>query len=215
MKKKTILSAISAVLFVLLIIMLKTIDVKPLGPADTLIGLSALNTSFHSLTGVDYFLYKVTDILGTLALMVAALFALIGLIQFIKRRSIIKVDGEIKCLGILYIVTLFIYALFEKLIINYRPVILPGDTLPEASFPSSHTMLTLVIMVSTILIVGKYIKDSRLLLSARIICGVIAAVTVIGRLLCGVHWLTDIAGGILISLVLLFLFSAVLDKIKE
>jgi undecaprenyl-diphosphatase len=36
-------------------------------------------------------------------------------------------------------------------------------------------------------------------------------ITVFGRLICGVHWFTDIVGGILISVSLVTAFAAFLD----
>ena len=40
-------------------------------------------------------------------------------------------------------------------------------------------------------------------------------VLMVGRLLSGVHWLTDIIGGVLISLGLLFLFAGVRNLLGE
>ncbi|MBO6094010.1 MAG: phosphatase PAP2 family protein, partial [Oscillospiraceae bacterium] len=86
---------------------------------------------------------------------------------------------------------------------------------PEASFPSSHTMLVCVIMGSSIPLLGKYVKSDVLCTVLRIICAAIIAVTVIGRLISGVHWFTDILGGILISVMLLNLYAEILERIEK
>ena len=140
-----------------------------------------------------------------------AAFAVMGFVQLIKRKSLLKVDKEILALGILYIAIIGLYVLFEQVIVNYRPIIMPGCTKPEASFPSSHTMLVYTIMGSTALILGKYVKNDKLCRAMQTVCVIIIAVTVIGRLISGVHWFTDILGALLISTTLLALFSKAVE----
>ena len=170
---------------------------------------------FFKLFGVHLLWYTITDWLGVAALLTAAVFALAGLVQLIKRRSLLKVDKEIFALGVLYSAVIGIYVLFERVVMNYRPIILPGCTKPEASFPSSHTMLVCVMMGSAFLIMHRYIKNKNLCRILQGICAVTIAVTVAGRLISGVHWFTDICGGILISTALLALFSGVVSVMKQ
>ena len=207
-KGKFLMLGISGALFALLIVLLCCVDVEPVGAAGTSVGLSHMNRFVFELTGVNMVWYNITDWLGLAAIFAAFLFAATGLVQVIKRRSILKVDKEILALGGLYILVIGIYVLFENVIVNYRPIIMPGCSNPEASFPSSHTMLVCVIMGSTIIIIGKYIKKKSLCMVIRGICAAVIAVTVVGRLISGVHWFTDILGGLLISTFLLALYSA-------
>ena len=60
-----------------------------------------------------------------------------------------------------------------------------------------------------VMLLGRYIRGKALCRALQILCAVIIGVTVIGRLISGVHWFTDIIGGILISAALLALFSEV------
>jgi len=214
-KCKFLISGISGLLFVLLIFLLRLVDVRAVGPEGTSIGLSHLNRFVFELTGVNMIWYNITDWLGITAILAAFVFALTGLVQLIKRRSLLKVDKEILVLGIFYILVIGIYLLFEKVIVNYRPVIMPGCQHPEASFPSSHTMLVCVIIGSAIMLISRYIKKKTLCRALQVICAVIIGVTVIGRLLSGVHWFTDIIGGILISTALLALFLGITEKINN
>ena len=207
-KGKFLIIGISGALFALLIVLLRCVDVEPVGAAGTSVGLSHMNRFVFELTGVNMVWYNITDWLGLAAILAAFLFALTGLVQLIKRRNILKVDKEILALGGLYILVIGIYVLFENVIVNYRPIIMPGCSNPEASFPSSHTMLVCVIMGSAIIIIGKYIKKKSLCMVIRGICAAVIAVTVVGRLVSGVHWFTDILGGLLISTFLLALYSA-------
>lgn len=206
--KRVIRAAIAGVLFVAFIIMLKKYDVAAIGPEGTSVGFSHINKSIHDLTGVNMVWYQITDVLGYFALCVCALFGLIGLIQLVRRKSLLKVDRTILGLGVFYVIVLALYVLFEKVVINYRPVIMPGASAPEASFPSSHTMLIITVMASTYLVIGQYVKDKSAAKIIRLLCILIIIVTVGGRLYCGVHWFTDIIGGILLSITLTELFSA-------
>ena len=207
-KGKFLIIGISGALFALLIVLLRCVDVEPVGAAGTSVGLSHMNRFVFELTGVNMVWYNITDWLGLAAIFAAFLFAATGLVQVIKRRSILKVDKEILALGGLYILVIGIYVLFENVIVNYRPIIMPGCSNPEASFPSSHTMLVCVIMGSTVIIIGKYIKKKSLCRVIRGMCAAVIAVTVVGRLISGVHWFTDIIGGLLISTFLLALYFA-------
>ena len=214
-KNNLFVSGFSGLLVMLLIVLVRFIDVRPIGPEGTSIGLSRLNSFFFRLSGVNILWYHITDWLGVAAILVAFLFAMAGFVQLIKRRSILKVDHEILALGGLYIVVIGLYVLFEIVIVNYRPIIMPDGIHPEASFPSSHTMLVCVIMGSAIMLIGKYVKEKRICRVLRGICAAIIGMTVIGRLIAGVHWFTDIVGGVLISIFLLSLFSEVLKRTRR
>ena len=214
-KNNLFVSGISGLLVMILIVLVRFVDVRPIGPEGTSIGLSRLNGFFFRLSGVNILWYHITDWLGVAAILVAFLFAMAGFVQLIKRRSILKVDREILALGGLYIVVIGLYVLFEIVIVNYRPIIMPDGTHPEASFPSSHTMLVCVIMGSAIMLIGKYLKEKPLCRVLRGFYSAIIGMTVIGRLIAGVHWFTDIVGGILISIFLLSLFSEVLKRTRR
>ena len=127
MKKKMLMMCVFAVLFILLMVLVRVADVAAIGPEGTKIGLSGLNRAVHEATGVNMRWYEATELLGYFSIFVAILFALLGLAQWIRRRSLMKVDGEILSLGILFVLVAVLYVFFEKVIINYRPVIMPGD----------------------------------------------------------------------------------------
>jgi len=206
--KRVIWAVITGALFAALIVLLGRYDVAAIGPAGTEVGFSHINQFVHNLTGVNMLWYEITDYIGYGAIAVCGMFALAGFIQMIKRRSLLKVDREIWALGGLFIAVIGCYVLFEKFIVNYRPIIMPGETAPEASFPSSHTMLIMTVMIAVMIVSDKYFGKGLGVL-VRILCFVITLVTVGGRLYCGVHWFTAIVGGILLSATLLFLFAAV------
>lgn len=209
--RKVIGALITGGLFAALIVLLKIYDVAAIGPMGTEIGFSHINQLVHNLTGVNMLWYDITDYVGYAAIGVCALFALLGFVQMIKRRSLIKVDKEILALGGLFAAVIGCYVFFERYIINYRPVIMPGEDMPEASFPSSHTMLIITVFIAVMIISDRYVSKGLGAL-VRMVCFLTVLVSVGGRLYCGVHWFTDIIGGILLSATLLLLFSAVVSS---
>ena len=214
-KINPVFPCITGALFLLLIVLVKYVDVSMVNETGTTIGLSHINMGFAAFTGVNVIWYKVTTVLGVFLLLFAGGFALIGLLQLIQRKSLLKVDYEILSLGGLYVVVVFLYALFEKVIIKYRPILMDGKTEPEASFPSSHTMLVCVVMGSALMLIDRYIRDEKVARILKNICIVLIILTVVGRLICGVHWFTDILGGVLLSATLLMIFNNVLAMKKR
>ena len=206
-------AAISFALFILTIALVKCVDIDAVGPAGTSIGLSHLNKAVHDLIGVHMFWYQVTNLLGFWAILCGAIFACIGLKQLIERKSLKQVDAKILALGGLFVLLGVIYVLFEKVVINCRPVLMEGETVPEASFPSSHTVLAFVIFGAIAMMLKDYLQDKRLVSMLQNACLVLILVSVIGRLISGVHWFTDILGGIFLSYALLMVFSGLLEKL--
>lgn len=204
-KKNILISVILILIAIIYTILVKTIDLGSIGPENSVVGFSKINGYVHNLIGVHMNLYKVTQILGLIPLLMAGIYAVIGLIQLIRR----KINKEIILLGVFYIVVLGIYIFFEKFIINYRPVLIDGL---EASYPSSHTVLALCICMSSIMINNKLFKDVKIAKYENIISIILMIVIVFGRLFSGVHWFTDIIGGIIISIALLKCFKTILDK---
>ena len=204
--KKYLAPAFWGLSFIIFTILVKVIDVQPVGAEGSLIGFAGLNTAVFSLLGTNHFCYLATQIFGVLAILVAAVFAVLGFVQLLKRKSLLKVDREILMVGIVYALVIILYVLFEKLAINYRPLIL--DEGLEASYPSTHTMLILTILGTAIPLAGKYIKNQKAALAVKLVCILIMWLTVIFRLVSGVHWFTDIIGGVLISLSLISLYKS-------
>ena len=214
-KMKFCLGGISGALFVLLILLVRTVDVDAIGPEGSSVGFSKINGAVKDTFSYNETWYKITQYLGYAALAIAGGFALLGLVQLIRRKSLFKVDKNIIALGVLFAVVIILYVMFNKITVNYRPVILPDEGVLEASYPSSHTVLTCVVMGGTMLQLPYYIKNQGLRLALNTILALIILLTVGGRLVSGAHWLTDILGGILLSGCLLFVFSGVLDKIES
>lgn len=206
MKKKLIIGTIFLILFVLVAVGVKTVDVAAIGPQGTEIGFSTVNQAFHNLTGVNYDIYDITEYTGLLSFVVIGCFAMVGLVQWIKRKNMFKVDLEILVLGAVYLVILALYFIFDKYALNYRPVILPDETAAAASFPSSHTLMSIFVMISAIVPLKKLLKGKALIYGIWSVMLIVMVVTFGGRLLSGVHWLSDIVAGVLLAVSFLFYY---------
>ena len=192
---------------------IKLIDVRPAGETQTLVGFATLNSWFHSLTGVHMAIYDLTDLLSVIPLGVCALFGLLGVVQVIRRKSLKKVDRDLLLLGVYYVVVIGFFCLFEVLTVNFRPIFIEGRL--EASYPSSTTLLVLSVMPTLIFQADRRCKTPGLKCVVKIITSAFSAFMVIGRLICGVHWFTDILGGLVLSTGLFLLYKGVVRMFEE
>ena len=182
------------------------VDVQSIGPLGSRVGFAALNGWFHGLTGVHMALYDLTDLLSVIPLGVCGLFGLLGAAQLVRRRSLRKVDRDILLLGIYYVVVIGAFFLFEVFPVNFRPIFIEGKL--EASYPSSTTLLVLSVMPTLVFQADRRCKGVGLKWAVRILTAAFSCFMVVSRLVCGVHWLTDIVGGLVLSTGLFLLYTA-------
>lgn len=181
------------------------VDLHPVGPKGSVVGFATINRAFHEWTGVHMWLYEMTDWLGLVPIVVVLGFGMLGLIQLIKRRNLFKVDSDILILGVFYILVMIAYVIFEMLVINYRPVLIEGRL--EASYPSSTTLLVLCVMPTAIIELNNRIKNEALRKVIAVSISLFIIFMVVGRLVSGVHWITDIVGGVFLSIGLVMLYQ--------
>ena len=174
-----------------------TVNVKPSGVNGTNIGFAALNGWFHEFTGVHMNLYIITDWLGLVPVFVCFWFGGLGLLQWMQRKRLGKVDFDILLLGIYYVIVIFAYLVFEMIPINYRPTLIDGRL--EASYPSSTTLLVLSVMPTLIFQAQRRCQNTAFKKVITIVTTVFSLFMVMGRLVSGVHWLTDIVGSVFLS----------------
>ena len=183
--------------FVFWTVAVASVDVQPIGPEDSRVGFAALNQFVHQLTGVHMGLYVLTDWLSLIPFGFVAGFGVLGVFQWIRRKSLLRVDHSILVLGGFYLLTGSAFLFFEKFIINYRPVLIDG--ILEASYPSSTTMLALCVMSTAVLQIRERIANRTLRTWSSAVCVAFMVFMVVGRMVSGVHWLTDIIGGGLLA----------------
>ena len=194
--------------FVIWTFLVQRVDVQPIGAMETDIGFAAINGWFHKMTGVHMAIYHITDWLGLVPIFICMLFGVLGLFQWIKRKSLLKVDCDIIILGVYYIIVIFAYLIFEMIPINYRPILIEGVL--EASYPSSTTLLVLCVMPTLVEQVGRRTEKKKMIRSIKVFSISFSVFMVLGRLLSGVHWLTDIIASILFSIGLFCIYKAII-----
>ncbi len=199
--------------FLLWTALIRCVDVQAVGPNGTKVGFSALNLWFHHHTGVHMTVYTITDWLGLVPIIICMGFGVLGLVQLVKRRSLLMVDSDILLLGAYYVVVILGYLLFEMMPINYRPILIDGHL--EASYPSSTTLLVLSVMPTL-----KYQTDQRIAnpvtrKAIAVFVIVFSAFMVVGRLIAGVHWITDIIGSIFLSSGLFMIYRFLAEYVRQ
>ena len=213
-KKSLLMGSISLAMFAVWTVLILTVDVQPLGQNGTSIGFATFNCWFHHFTGVNMAIYTITDWMGLVPVVICLVFAGIGLVQLIKRRSIFRVDADIMILGVYFVIVFLAYTIFEIIPINYRPILIEGRM--EASYPSSTTLLVLSVMPALVEQIKRRLSGIRVKQIITIAAIAFSVFMVTGRLISGVHWFTDIVGGELLSVGLYMLYkAAVMLALKE
>ena len=213
-KKNLLIGSIFLAMFAVWTALIQSVDVQPLGQNGTSIGFATFNCWFHHFTGVNMAIYTITDWMGLVPVVICLIFAGIGLVQLIKRRSIFRVDADIMILGVYFVIVFLAYAIFEMIPINYRPILIEG--IMEASYPSSTTLLVLSVMPVLIEQIQRRLSGIGVKRIITIAAIAFSVFMVTGRLISGVHWFTDIVGGELLSAGLYMLYkAAVMLALKE
>ena len=210
-RKYFIVSAASLIAFTLWTVLIMNVDVQAVGSRNSKVGLATFNTWFHQLTGVHMTLYTITDWLGLVPIAVCLCFGCLGLYQLIKRRRLLKVDPDILLLGAYYILVIVGYLIFEMIPINYRPVLIDGFL--EASYPSSTTLLVLSVMPTLVFQIKRRCDNKNIRTFIIILAVVFSVFMVVGRLVSGVHWATDIIGSVLLSFGLFYLYKGAVTAV--
>ena len=216
-EKRNLLTGVGLIgAFALWTVLIRRVDVQAVGQNGTKVGFADFNVWFHQLTGVNMTLYTITDWLGLVPIFICLSFGGLGLVQLIKRRSLLRVDSDILLLGVYYVLVIVCYLIFEMIPINYRPVLIEGRL--EASYPSSTTLLVLSVMPTLMCQTYRRVENSLIRKAVATFVIAFSMFMVFGRLISGVHWATDIIGSILLSAGLYMLYRSVVmytDKVKK
>lgn len=201
---------IMLVLFAALVGCLSTVDKQPIAADGSLVGLATINNAFHQLTGVSWTLYSATEVGGYVAIGSMVVFFVAGVVELVRAHGFRGVDKAIYLIAVAYVIMLIAYVGFDKIALNYRPVLVDGVL--EPSFPSSHTFLAVGTMGCAIVWARARLSKGAIT-AVTVVCALLALFIVVGRLLSGVHWFTDILGGVLLGFALVFAYRYLVVKV--
>lgn len=226
-KKKNFITPIALfVTFIVFTLLVIFVDVQAVGPQSSSVGLATINKGFHDIigsafhlydpsleTGYSTLLYSITKYTGYLCILLAFAFAVYALYkEYSSKKDIKKIKRSTLGLFPYFIVLGILYVLFEIIVINYRPVIVDVADGLEASYPSSHTLLATGLMLAIVSNAHRVIKNALWEKIVVISMTVISCITILGRLFCGVHWLTDIIAALILGNAAFSLYKALVSK---
>ena len=194
-----LLPIITLTIFIIWTIIVKTVDLVYI-PDVGYLGLSHFNATVNNFV-INFkpgLCHKLSNVLLYLSFASVLPFAIMGLVQLIKGKSLKAVNPSLWIMLLAYVLTVFFYFFFEIVKINYTPDSQAGAL--KASYPSSHVFLTL-----SLLGIGAfgYLKFTKLSNKINILVlagvGLYMALAVVTRLLSGHHWFSDIIGGLLLA----------------
>ena len=210
---KTFKAVVFTILTLIYTVLITVVDRAPVGAEGTSVGFSCINTKIRDAIQINDTWDKITDVFMLVALLVVAYFAVTGLVSLIREKSFCKVDKNLYVLAGIYVVIAILYVAFSKIPINYRPFLAPGETELETSFPSTHLLVVVTVLSTALLTWKKKMENKKLFNILTLVFSAIMILTFIGRLLAGVHWFTDIIGGVLYALTLTTVYNAVAEGI--
>lgn len=203
-------SIVLFLMFVIYTIVIKFVDVSAIGPNNSFVGFASINKFFANIFKYNEFFYDISKIIALFAFLFIGAFAIVGLVQLIKGKSFKKVDFEIYGMAVMYIITALFYVIFEIIVINYRPILEDGEL--EASFPSSHTMLAVSVFGCAVVYALKKMTSSTIRTIVIVSGSLFAALMALSRMISGVHWFTDILGGVLLGFALISFYLGICNE---
>ncbi len=211
LNKYLIVGIVFIFLFLLLMVLLN-FNKANLGETNTPVGLSSINKLFVT-NYVD--IYNSMSQVGLyLSFIIIAGFAITGFYQLIKRKSLFKVDLDIILFGVGVIVLIITWLLFDKIIAyNYRPIYVNKNL--EGSFPSTHVLFTTFVLVSAFGISLNREKNNFYNLAILVIAILVITLTSLCRVLSGMHWATDVLGGLLLGLGYFFILYGIFKGLNK
>ncbi len=175
------------------------------------IGLGGLNLKVRDFLGFREGFYKVTELLGYVEILVAVLIFTYAVYQLFTRKSLKKIDREVLSMMVVYALIVVFYVIFEIISPNFRPVLLEEGL--EMSYPSTHTVLGVGIMVTAEAFLARHFgPKSPAGKWLPWVCRIISVTTVFCRFMSGVHWLTDILGGLLLAFAIAFVYDGLIEE---
>lgn len=153
----------------------------------------------------------ISDVILLSALATLAVFAFLGLCQWIKRKSLKRVDKPILWMLLPLFLLLVTYIVFDKFfVLNTRP-----NGSGEPSFPSTHVMVTATIFSLVVIILPNYIKSKIARITLDLMMLVLLVLICFGRVLANMHWISDVIGGLIFATIFATIYYLIIRRYKN
>lgn len=153
----------------------------------------------------------ITNVTLVAALAIFAVFVCLGLYQWIKRKSLKKVDQELLWTLLPLTLMVAVYFIFDKIFVwNTRP-----NGSGEPSFPSSHVMVVATILFLVMILLPKYIKSKATCAIFDILMFVLIILVAVGRVLASMHWVSDVIGGLIFAAIFAVIYYFIIKKLTK
>lgn len=144
----------------------------------------------------------ISDIILIASFALLGVFVILGLYQLFTRKSLFKVDHRLLWMILPLALMVIVYIVFDKFIVlNVRP-----NGSGEASFPSTHVMVVLTIFSLIALNLPYYVKSRLAWTTLDLAMLVLSVLICVGRILSGMHWWSDVLGGIVFALIFVSIY---------
>lgn len=153
----------------------------------------------------------ISDIILATSFAALIVFAVLGFCQWIKRRSLKKVDKPLLWAILPLFLMVVTYIIFDKfLILNTRPT----DS-GEPSFPSTHVMVIATIFSIIAIILPKYIKSRVARITLDLMMLALLVLVCVARVLADMHWISDVVGGLIFAVIFAVIYYLITRRYKN
>lgn len=152
--------------------------------------------------------YKVITFLGSTEFIIFLCVFFLILFIILKKKN----TGIIICCVL--IISTIVNNLLKIIICRERPDVLKLVMEDSYSFPSGHTMASVSMYGILIYIVLKSNMNKKLKVLLSIVLGIIPILVAISRVYLGAHFISDVIGAFLVSIILLLIEIYIIDKKK-
>ena len=154
---------------------------------------------------------KISDIILYSSFAVLGVFVILGLYQWISRKSLKKVDRKILAMIPPLILMAITYVVFDKFIVlATRP-----NGSGEPSFPSTHAMVVATIYFMVIVALPKYLKNKTLCTFLDLVMSALITLVAYGRIASNMHSTTDVIAGVAFGAVFAVIYYFISKKRKK
>lgn len=154
---------------------------------------------------------KATDIILYTAILLVAILGVMGLYQWITRRSFMKIDKPLLALIAPLALIVITYFVFDKfLILNTRP-----DGSGEPSFPSTHIMIVSTVFFCTAILLPYYVKNKPIQIFLDLAMLAFIVLVSVGRVLAHKHWTSDVIAGLIFAALFTGIYYFTVKKLQK